>query len=331
MHNIIKKINNWDGKRKGKKFDTTRPRPYHNSMSTRTAKKQDKIIIDEAKGLVFDNEEGLYQHFFKEISTLEQEFFSLRPKDDIDEKDFDKYERNLALLLDAPDEIWFDKDWMRGKQFHVYIKKFASEDNENPLYHVAVVYLTDRVPSFVYLHFPTTSENFMAKYKRGEKIFDRSEENIPVGAIEGDALSEGDDFARGLYQAMMKVRSEADIKEDQFLRYAALREETIEHPDEIWRSNDSMGNVLVSFIRDFPEEAGTIESAIADEDSGDSEDVEQVTGGKGLHYIVVTIEDMPSNSHALLFSFPTTDEQLVGRYRHGENLQAEEVVQEASH
>jgi hypothetical protein len=45
----------------------------------------------------------------------------------------------------------------------------------------------------------------------------------------------------------------------------------------------------------------------------------------------VTIEDTPSSSHALLFSFPTTDENLIGRYRHGENMQAEEVVQEASH
>ena len=50
-----------------------------------------------------------------------------------------------------------------------------------------------------------------------------------------------------------------------------------------------------------------------------------------LHYVVVTIEDTPSSSHALLFSFPTGDKNLLDRYRHGENLQAEEVVQEASH
>ena len=50
-----------------------------------------------------------------------------------------------------------------------------------------------------------------------------------------------------------------------------------------------------------------------------------------LHYIVVTLEDLPSGTHALLFSFPTSDASLVARYRHGENLQAEEVVQEASH
>lgn len=281
-------------------------------MGGKAIKKQEMIIIDGKKGLEFSSEDELYQHFYKEISTLEQEFFSSRPKDDISEKEFDKYEPNLSVLLENPDEIWIDKetlkDVVKDSFFHVFIKKFASEDKENPLYHVALVYLTDKVPSFVYLHFPSTNDNFVAKYRRGEKIYDRLDENIPSGALEGDALHEGDDFARGLYNAMIKVRAENDIKEDSFREYASLREETIEQPDEIWRSNDSMGNMLVSFIRDFPDE-----------------------GEGGLHYVVVTVEDMPSNSHALLFSFPTTDENLVGRYRHGENLQAEEVVQEASH
>src|SRR5690606_6007801 len=136
----------------------------------------------------------------------------------------------------------------------------------------------------------------------------RLTDRAALGAIDGDALREGDDFARGLYHAMLKVRADSDIKEDKFKRFAHLREDTIEQPDEIWRSNDSMGNVLVSFIKEFPDE----------------------TPGN-VYYIVVTLEDMPSNSHALLFSFPTIDEALVGRYRHGENLQAEEVVQEASH
>lgn len=277
-------------------------------MGNKAVKKSERIIIDESKGLEFNSEDELYHHFYKEISTLEKNFFTSRPKDDISEKDFDRYEQNLGLLLENPDEIWHDTETIKGTAFDIFIKKFASEDNENPLYHVAIVYLTDNVPSFVYLHFPTNSDTFVAQYRKGEKTYDRQSESTPFGALEGDALSEGDEFARGLYNAMMKVRSESDIKEDLFRKHAALREETIEQPDEIWRSNDSMGNVLVSFIREFPDE-----------------------GEGALHYVVVTIEDMPSNSHALLFSFPTTDDNLVGRYRHGENLQAEEVVQEASH
>ncbi len=281
-------------------------------MNRRTVKKDlEKIVIDESKNLVFDSEDELYRHFVKEISFLEREYFSLRTDDDIAESEFDNYEKNLSVLLENPDEIWHDTSTMDGVDFHIYIKKFdveESEDADAVLFHVGFVYLTGKVPSFVYLHFPTRRESMVAKYRRGEKIYDRIEENIPIGAIDGDALHEGDELARGLYQAMMKVRSDADIKEAGFREYGRLRESTIEQPDEIWRSNDTMGNVLVSFIREFTEE----------------ED-------KGIHYIVVTLEDMASNSHALLFSFPTTDEALVGRYRHGENLQADEVVQEASH
>lgn len=279
--------------------------------SRASEKKGDKIIIDEAKNLVFSSEEELFKHFFNEISALEQEFFSLRSESDLPEEDFDKYEENLTILLEAPDEIWKDEETFKDNLVHVYIKRFENTDegSEESLYHVAVVYLTDKIPSFVYLHFPTTSEALVGKYRRGEKLFDRLEEGTALGAIEGDALFEGDEFAKGLYQAMIKLRSESDIKEDRFILFAHLREETIEEPDEIWRNNDSMGNVLVSFIKEFP-----------DEESSSS-----------MYYVVVTLEDLPSGSHALLFSFPSSDEGLVARYRHGENLQAEEVVQEASH
>jgi hypothetical protein len=273
------------------------------------SKIDEKIVIDEKKGLVFDSEDELYRHFVKEITALEEEFFKLRPKNDLSEADFEKYEENLSVLLEDPDEIWEDKETIKNVTLNGFFRKFAGEqDSEQSLYHVAIVYIADNIPTFVYLHFPTISAALVSQYKRGKKVFDRFDQNVPFGALEGDALHEGDEFARGLYQSMLKVRSENDIKEDKFRRYGNLREDTIESPDEIWRNNDTLGNVLVSFIREVSEE-----------------------NEPNLYYVVVTIEDSPSNSHALLFSFPTTDESLVARYRHGENLQAEEVVQEASH
>jgi hypothetical protein len=314
-----------------------------------------RIVIDEKKGLVFENEESLFEHFKSEIHFLEKEFFKLRPNDDIPDKDFEKYEENLALLLDTPDEVWEDTETIAGVNLTIYLKKIGkprikvaskakfmaeseadddqndgdsdaesdsdsravteakiseadADDIDKPLYHVGIVYLVQDSPTFVYLHFPTRSEALYGKYRRGEKIYDRFDENTPVGAIEGDALFENDEFARGLYHAMLVVRGESDIREEDFLDYSKHREESIEQPDEIWRTTDSTGNVLVHFIRDLSED-----------------------GAEGLFYIVATIEDAASNSHALLFSFPTNDESLVARYRQGENLQAEEVVQEASH
>lgn len=278
--------------------------------SAKSKNKNEQIVIDEKNGLIFNNEDELYQHFSKEITALEKEFFDLRPDGDISDDDFEKYEENLSVALEDPDEVWEDEETLEGVKLTIYLRKFPHPtDSETRLYHVAIVYMADDLPSFVYLHFPTQIETLVGQYRRGKKIFDRLDQKIPFGALEGDALHEGDEFARGLYQAMLKVRADNDIPEDKFRSYAYMREETIEQPDEIWRNNDTLGNILVSFVREFPDEAG----------------------GKDTYYVVVTIEDTPSNSHALLFSFPTNDETLVARYRHGENLQAEEVTQEASH
>lgn len=258
-------------------------------------------MIDEAQGLIFESEQELYAHFEQEIQVLEHEFFSSRKKDDISEFEFGRYDVQLEKLLDDPDEVWEDKGTLKGQRIFLYIRAF-----ENDIQHIAACYLTESTPSFVYLHFPTTDLELVERYRRGQLVFERSQSDIFPGAIDGDALHEGDDLASGLYKAMLLLRSDKDIPEDEFHDYAECRETTLEDADEIWRSSDSLGNVLVSFIKEF-----------GDEDE--------------FTYIVVTVEDAPSGSHALLFSFPTHDKGLVDRYRHGENLQAEEVVQESSH
>lgn len=258
-------------------------------------------MINENEGLVFDSENELYAYFAQDIVKLEKEFFALRSQDDIPESDFPEYEANLNRMLENPDEIWEDTTSLGDKPAYVYIKTFAEDEH-----HVAVCYLTDETPSFVYLHFPTNDEKLVEQYRRGECIFSPATRNIAMGAIEGDSLFENDPLATGLYSAMMMLRSATDIPETQFLKYEQHRESTLEEADEIWRSSDSTGNVLVSFVKEIGEE-------------------------EELYYIAVTLEDSPSGSHALLFSFPTSDKGLVDRYRHGENLQADEVVQESSH
>lgn len=267
---------------------------------------KEQIVIDESTGLVFRSEEELYDHFLPQIQSLEKEYFSSRADGDIQDKDFSKYEELLSQVLDDPDEIWEDAVSIHGFAVRTYVGHFASED-EN-VYYVALAYATGDTPSFVYLHFPSIDLSLVDRFRRGTLLYDRVRKEVEAGAVDGDALSEGDDLAVGLYKAMMTLRAEKDIAETKFKNFEHLREQAIEEADEIWRSNDLSGNVLVTFIKDCPDD-----------------------GIQDLHYVVVTIEDTASSSHALLFSFPTTDATLLDRYRHGENLQAEEVVQEASH
>ena len=277
-------------------------------MSDTGQKKVEEIVIDLEKGLIFSSEEALYKHFMNEIKKLEGEFLKMRStSSDISEKDFVKFEDHLNDVLEEPDEIWEDARSIKGQKLAIYIKNFT-EKKGGSLFHVAITYLTNSAPSFIYLHFPTNDLKLIEKYRRGDLVYNGMVKNVPLGgAIEGDALMEGDGLACGLYEAMSKLRNEGDIVEKDFRQYGQFRETTIEDADEIWRSNDAMGNILVRFIKEFS------------------------VDGQEFFYVVVTVEDAASNSHALLFSFPTRDKGLVARYRYGENLQAEEVVRESSH
>tara|TARA_Y100001935_G_C17309486_1_gene514783 strand:- start:595 stop:1398 length:804 start_codon:yes stop_codon:yes gene_type:complete len=259
-----------------------------------------KIEIDEENGLVFDSEDELYAHFQPDINLLEKTYFLKRSKDDYSEEELKKLEHHLEATLDAPDEVWLLDLEGLSLDVHAFVREI-----EDKGHYVALTYLAAGVPSFVFSHFATKDEKVLKEIRKGEEIPVR-DQSVPTGAIEGDSLFEGDILAKGLYDAMMLLRSEKDIPEDEFQDYADMRELCVEGADEIWRSADSLGNVLVTFIREA-------------EDEGEP------------NYVVVTVEDEPSGSHSLLFSFPTNDAQLLERYRHGENLQADEVVQESSH
>lgn len=264
------------------------------------------IVIDENAGLIFQNTEDLYEYFKTAIQTVESEYQSLHNESDLSEKEQIKYENRLEEVLDSPDEIWKDDKLIPDLAIHIFLKKYEDES----LFYIAIAYVStdDETPTFVLSHFPSKDVELYKNYQRGEMIYDHRYEEAQKGALEGDALSEGDSLSLGLYTAMLKVRSDKDISPEKFKDFSSYREDTIENADEIWRKNDLDGNVLVSFIKEYPENEV-----------------------KDLHYVAITQEDPQSSVHSLLFSFPTTDKTLLDRYRQGENLQADEIVQESSH
>lgn len=272
----------------------------------RTAQNRDQelIVIDEQAGLIFESEKELSAYFQSYIDTLEVEYQEQRSEDDYSDEEQLVLEEFLEPTLDEPDEVWRDDSTFRDLVTHLFIREFADFS------YVVVAYLSsdDDEPTFVLTYFPTKSPDLVESYRRGELIYDQKYERVQTAAVDGDALSEGDPLAMGLYISMLKVRSEKDIHENDFQKFADQREETIESPDEIWRKTDMDGNILVSFIREVPDHLV-----------------------KELTYVAVAQEESEGGVHSLLFSFPSTDRTLVDRYRQGENLQAEEVVQENSH
>ena len=283
-----------------------------NSKSRARKKKSPKetelIVIDEKQGLIFEDEKALHGYFEAAINKLENEYLELREKDDFSDKAQIKLEKHLEETLDTPDQIWKDSEKVSDLVLHIFMKEIQVKSQE--FTYIAICYVTeeDRVPTFVLTHFPTRNEKMIQNYRSGEIIYDKIFEKVVEGALEGDSLLEGDPLAIGLYLSMLKVRSEQDIPQTEFKNYFEMREPTIEDADEIWRKSDMNGNLMVVFIKEFPDHVVT-----------------------DLTYVTVTIEDEKNGVHTLLFSFPTNDPTLVDRYRMGENLQAEEVTQESSH
>lgn len=265
-----------------------------------------EIVIDRAAGYVFKTEKEMLEFFAPQIERIESDHRGwLKASEELVGLDL-KVEAELDLTLEEPQEIWHDPQTF--KEFPIF--HFIRPLDDMEAYQVTVAYVSaEDEPTFIFLHFITKDLDLVNHYRRGELIYDRAFEEVGFGALEGDALSEGDPLAMGLFISMLKVRADKDIPEDDFQKWGEeLREETIENADEIWRNADLTGNQIVTFIREFPDHEV-----------------------RDMHYVAVTQEDPSSKVHSLLFSFPTSDLTLVDRYRHGENLQAEEVTQESSH
>ncbi len=308
----LKKTKNIKIKVKSKnKLSATASRSTRTKLNKTTKKFSEKelIIIDEAKGLIFENEKTLFGYFSNMIQFFENKYsanYSL--ENDLTKEEMTNYEIWLEPTLDDPDEIWMNKDTFDDTPIYNLVKEIR--EGEQSFYYIASVYLNsvENYPTFVFFHFATVDSELIELFRDKEIIYHRKLESVQFAALEGDSLLEGDFLSIGLLESMLKLRSDKDIDNELFKNYAHLRDDTINNPDEIWRHVSSDGYVLVNFIKDFSD-----------------------TESKDLHYIVVTEEEPESQVHSLLFSFPTNDEQLLERYRQGENLDADEVSTESSH
>ena len=315
MNKVASKLNKKKKTKKNKQItikmrkQTPPRRKAQIHKATKKIQQKELIIIDEKQGLIFENEKTMFGYFsvaIKDYETKYREFYE-------ESKDFSVSEQTeleylLEDTLDDPDEIWVDETSYEDLKVHTFIK--TVETVQHTFYYVAVVYINteQNYPTFVFMHFPTKDLIMLESFRENEIVFHRKLEAIEFAAIDGDSLLEGDYLAIGLLEAMLKIRGEKDIPAGKFQDYAEHRESTIDSPDEIWRKVDSTGHVLVTFVKEFPDQ-----------------------GIEDLHYIVVTEEDSESQVNTLLFSFPTNDTTLVDRYRLGENLEAEEVSTESSH
>ena len=83
------------------------------SLKKTTKKFQEKelIVVDEAQGLIFENEKTLLGFFSKQLEDYQSKYDkNYNPKIDFSEEEVLEKEILLESVLDDPDEIWVDKE-----------------------------------------------------------------------------------------------------------------------------------------------------------------------------------------------------------------------------
>ena len=117
------------------------------------------IIIDKSKGLIFKSEEEVFDHFAAEIAVLEEEYEAIRKDTELSDEEIGDFEEILASLFELPDEVWKNEAKIEGLALYTYIKHFDAKPEG--FYYLAVCYVEDQIPTFIFLHFATRDKELI--------------------------------------------------------------------------------------------------------------------------------------------------------------------------
>jgi len=275
------------------------------------------LYVERELGRCFCCEDCIRDYFQPNVEFMEEEFRRLRPASDFSERECARLSHYRQLTLEDPDEIW-DEQSDTGEHHYTYIARFSSGDLR--LSYVVVCLAIEHVPSFVFLSFPSRDEDLVDEYRRGAELKGSSQAHdepavssvAPASDPHEDPASTNapenlDDPELSAFERLyLQARQTGDIPREQFTRFEAYVEPTLDEADEIWRFVDPEGNEWCTFIARHTM-------------TGEAEDA-----GDALDEFTMIVICEPSHDGAargldVLFAFPTIDPGLVQHFRKGIN------------
>jgi hypothetical protein len=291
--------------------------------------------VEEEIGRIFCSEACIAAYFTPEIERLEKEYFRRLAATDLSAEERESLAHLRWITLQEPDEIWREKT-LTGDYRYTLISEF--KPGSKKVWSICLCLFLRGEPSFLYLALSTRNAAMVNGYRRGErvewaqtgqslaaraaraktgeKIERRQEhgqttqsdapearpENSPVVTFATDRLGDPWTADETLMARMNQERREDDIPPEEFGRYQALIELTLETPDEVWSimARGPEGPKLYHFLRQHTEEPG-------------------------VWYVIIAREiDDQEDQIEILDAFPTRDPYLVESYRQGEQEVGEE-------
>lgn len=268
---------------------------------------EDLLFVEENSVRGFCSEDCIEKYYGPIVAWYENKERELRVKEKIGDEDCQPLASDpnvMDKVLARPDEIW---RWSNeiGEDTFAFIRQFSGERS---FYTIILCHLFERQPSFILLTTATRSENYVNKFRRGEKITDPEEflqrDDLPSNAtdvtVQQDTINAIEAKKSAFLARLLQDRSPADVPFEQFDLYEKFFTTTLEDPDEIYTNEDEDGDQLFTYIKAYQQ------------------------GGVSFYYFIVCVEfdheqesDGETRRVIPLMAFPTLDGDLYRNYRTG--------------
>ena len=283
------------------------------------------LYVEEEVGRTFCSEDCIAAFFAPDIQRLEKDYFKHLPDDELSEDDREKHSHLRWQTIQEPQEIWREKT-LNGDHRYTLISEYRVKNKT--LWSVCICLLLRGEPSFLYLAFVSRKPEFIDRYRRGERVQRvkatksqaAGEDQAVVG--EGAEAEDADDEAPKpmmdglaepwtedelLIAERARLMKDTDIASDTYTQYEHCVEATLEKPTEVWGWESKDGGETPQkyyhFIRHYDDKSP-------------------------FWYIIVAKETDQEDQLEIVDLFPTRDEDLVSRYRRGEQEMGESEEQQ---
>lgn len=215
---------------------------------------EDLLFVEESSPRGFCSEnciEDFYSPLFLHYEKMEKE---LRKEMKIENEACLKLlEKNELVdkLFAAPMEIHHCMNELE-EEIYSFIGKFPQEKGKD-VWLLALCYIYEARPSFVFLLSATQNTKFVDKFRIGTPVEDISEflnmdENIPSGDPK-EILETVEQKKSSMLAEILEERSPHDIPIEDFAHYEEFFQPTIENPDEVFSCEDAEGDTLYTYIK----------------------------------------------------------------------------------
>lgn len=273
-----------------------------------------KKLIDELDSLLFvedhstkgfcSNEciEQFYHFLGNHFARLDREYRAALDVKNEKALDYVGVPRLMEKTLKRPQEIWMLENQIGEKVFSFIYHEEAEADQT--LYSIILCLVYQDRPSYILFSTATFNEALLMNYRMGHRVEDLKryygDQEEKAIELDQEMLEYFEQKKSSILAQMMVHRKETDISFETFPMYLDCHGNTLENPDEVYKSRDEEGDEIYIYLKAHDRQ------------------------GISFYYIVICVpgQNRMDGKKSLfpILSFPTLDPKLHAFYQQGDKI-----------